>query len=336
MRRTSLYFVSPRQVELRDEDLPSPRPGEIQVSSSISYISAGTEMLLFNGEFPQDLVTDSTLSSLKGNLKFPFKYGYSMVGSVSAIRDGVESHLRNQAVFALNPHENAFNVKDRDMQIIPNKIPEKDAVFLANAETAVNLILDGAPLLGEKVVVIGQGVVGLLTTALLAKHPLEMLITFEPYPMRLEASRNLGAHEALDTNPQSVNRAQGLLGDRGADLVYELSGRPEALDLALSLVGDDGRIVIGSWYGERKAAIDLGARFHRGRIKLISSQVSRIAPEHTGRWDRQRRFAEAWKLIDWIRPSQFVTHEFPFADAGKAYRQLADNPQETMAVLLIY
>lgn len=293
-------------------------------------------MLLFNGEFPRDHATDSWLSSLTGDLKFPFKYGYSLVGSISALGDGVDRTLKHRAVFALNPHESAFIAKESQFQIIPDNIPHKDAVFLANAETTVNLILDGTPLVGEKVVVIGLGVVGLLTTALLATFPLEKLITFEPILSRRQSSKKLGAHETFDSGPQSVDQAQRSLGVQGADLVYELSGRPEALDLALALVGEEGRIVVGSWYGERKAAINLGGRFHRGRIKLISSQVGRIAPEHTGRWDRKRRFAEAWKLIDRVRPSQFVTHEFPFVDAGKAYKQLAEKPEETLAVLLTY
>jgi 2-desacetyl-2-hydroxyethyl bacteriochlorophyllide A dehydrogenase len=334
--RKSLYFSAPQKLDLREEELPQPNAGELQVQSSFSYISAGTEMLLFNGELPEGLTADSTLSALVGDLTFPLKYGYSVVGSISAVGEGVDNKLKNQNVFAFNPHESAFNAKATDLQTIPKDMGEKDPVFLANAETAVNLILDGNPRLGERVIVIGQGVVGLLATNLLGRHPLDRLLTFDPYPMRREFSRKSGAHHSFNPDPPSIDKALSILGDLKADLIYELSGRPEALDLALSLAGDEGRIIVGSWYGERKAAVNLGARFHRGRIKLISSQVSRIAPEHTGRWDRQRRFAEAWKLIVAAHPSQFVTHVFPFEDAGKAYRQLADNPQDTLAVLLMY
>ena len=123
---------------------------------------------------------------------------------------------------------------------------------------------------------------------------------------------------------------------RKFDLVFELSGNPSALDNALALTGFSGRVVIGSWYGEKKTEVSLGRAFHRSRIKLISSQVSTIAPELSGRWDKARRFDVAWKALERIKPDKWITHQFPIERAAEAYQLLDENPQETIQVLITY
>jgi threonine dehydrogenase-like Zn-dependent dehydrogenase len=254
---------------------------------------------------------------------------------VTVLGEGVRAEWRARRVFGLNPHESAFNAKTDNLQSLPEEVEVEDAAFLANAETAVNLGLDGSPLLGERIVVLGQGVVGLLLIGILARHPLQSLISFDNYPKRRDFSSSFGAEQSFDSSkPGSAEEALKLLGPRGADLVYELSGQPEALDLAMKLVGEEGRIVVGSWYGTKRAPVDLGGHFHRGRIKLVSSQVSHIDPALTGRWDRARRFEQAWKWLAKIRPSQPVTHRFPITEAANAYAQLSDKPAETLGVLL--
>jgi 2-desacetyl-2-hydroxyethyl bacteriochlorophyllide A dehydrogenase len=283
--------------------------------------------MIYKGEAPQELPADATLSSLPGPLAFPLKYGYSSIGVVTALGAYVDPGLDKRQVFAFNPHETAFNANMADVQPLLKDAGVEDAAFLPNMETAVNLILDGEPRIGERVAVIGQGVVGLLTTALLAQHPLESLTTVEQHASRRKLSLELGAHASVDP-------AAKLAPD--ADLVYDLSGNPEALDLALNLVGDFGRVVVGSWYGQRRASLDLGTRFHRGRIKIISSQVSNIEPALRGRWDRQRRFAIAWRQLARVKPSRLITSRVPFAQAAEAYRQLADSPDTHLATMLTY
>jgi threonine dehydrogenase-like Zn-dependent dehydrogenase len=202
-------------------------------------------------------------------------------------------------------------------------------------ETAVNLVQDGAPLLGERVLVLGQGVIGLLTASLLSEFPLETLVTADCFELR----RNLSPVKhglALDPySPSFHKEAMTQLKDR-ADLTFELSGRPETLNDALALTGFSGRIVIGSWYGEKRAEIDLGGVFHRSRIKLISSQVSTIAAELSGRWDKARRFDTAWKALERLKPEKWITHRFPIEDVQAAYQLLDEKPQETIQVLLTY
>jgi threonine dehydrogenase-like Zn-dependent dehydrogenase len=324
MKRTSLYFTAPQTVELRQDELGAPAPGEVRVQAMRSAISAGTEMLLYRGEAPAELAADPTLPALGGKLAYPLKYGYCMVGKTE----------QGQRRFAFNPHETAFNARSEDLLRLPEGVGDEDAAFLPQVETAVNLMLDGKPRLGEKVAVLGQGVVGLLATAALAKHPLSELLTMDNYPLRRQRSLNFGANHSLE--PANVKQALSLLGPRGADLVYELSGHPESLDLALQLVGEHGRVVVGSWYGQRRASVDLGGHFHRGRIKLISSQVSQIEPALRGRWDRARRFEVAWRLLAEIRPSRLITHRFPFAKAVDAYKLLEQSPQDALGVVLEY
>lgn len=337
MKRQSLYFLAPREVEVREDSLEKPGPGEIQLRALCSAISAGSELLLYRGEAPTELPADDILPALSGSLAYPLKYGYANIGRVTALGKEVDEAWKGRRVFAFNPHETAFNAHIKDVQIVPEECADEDAVFLANAETALNLILDANPRIGERVVVLGQGVVGLLTTSILARHPLDALLSFDLHPNRRALSAEVGAQSSFDPKEAAaLALAKERLGSRGADLVIELSGHPQSLDLALDLIGEEGRILIGSWYGLRRAEVNLGMRFHRGRIKLISSQVSSIAPELTGRWDRQRRFDLAWKLLAEIRPSRFVSQRMPLQEAARAYELLETNSAETTAVLFKY
>jgi threonine dehydrogenase-like Zn-dependent dehydrogenase len=225
---------------------------------------------------------------------------------------------------------------------VPPGLPAEEAALLPNMETAVTFLLDGAPLLGERVLVLGQGIVGLLTTALLARLPLGALVTADRYARRRELALRLGARQSLDPgSPVFLEQAGAALQARasieeGADLAYELSGSPEALNQALALTGYSGRVVIGSWYGAKPVALDLGGRYHRSRMRLIASQVSRIAPELSGRWTTRRRLEVAWRMLAAVRPSVFITHRFPQARAAEAYELLDRRPDEALQVVLVY
>jgi threonine dehydrogenase-like Zn-dependent dehydrogenase len=120
---------------------------------------------------------------------------------------------------------------------------------------------------------------------------------------------------------------------QGADLTYELSGNPSALNDAVALTLFSGRIVIGSWYGEKQVEVNLGGAFHRSRIRLVSSQVSSISPELSGRWDKKRRFDVAWKALERIKPEKWITHRFKLEKAAEAYRLLDENPQDAIQVI---
>jgi len=210
-------------------------------------------------------------------------------------------------------------------------------------ETAVNLVQDAAPLLGERVLVIGQGIVGLLTASLLREFPLERLVTSDCYELRRNTSLKIGVDDSFDPDFVRGNDKDREMSIKtrtdyaqNYDLTFELSGSPSALNEAIKYTRYSGRIVIGSWYGEKVANIDLGSTFHRSRISLISSQVSTIAPELTGRWDKARRFKAAWDALKRIKPDKWITHRFPIEEAAKAYQVIDEDQQDTIQVLFEY
>lgn len=332
----SLFFTAPKEVAIREAPVPSPAPGEVLVMTLYSAISPGTESLIYRGLFPEELAVDEHIPPLSGKFAYPLKYGYSTVGRVIQVGEGVHPAWEGRMVFAFNPHESHFTTTPELLLPLPEDITLEDAVFLPNMETAVNLVMDGKPAIGERLLVFGQGIIGLLTTALLARFPLEKLITLDCHELRRKASLELGAHESLNPDEPGTRRKLKAMLPEGADLAYEISGVPLALDQAISLTGFSGRVVIGSWYGQKQTQLDLGGRFHRSRIRLISSQVSTLAPELSGLWNKARRFALAWDMLRLVKPGRFITHRFPIQDAGQAYRLIDECPAQTIQVIFTY
>lgn len=331
MECKKVYFTAPGQIEVRQSSLPPLTQGQVLVETIFSAISSGTEMLLYRGQFPKDL--PDAHDALSSDLGYPMPYGYACVGRVTKISKDMRHRWLGRLVFAFHPHASRFIASTDDLLPLPDGMTAETACFLPNMETAVNLVQDAAPLLGERALVFGQGIVGLLTTSLLAEFPLASLVACDCYPLRRETSLSLGVSAVLDPNVPDFREHIRKLLPSGADLSLELSGAPAALDDAIALTGFGGRVVIGSWYGEKRASLDLGGAFHRSRIKLIASQVSTIAPELRGRWDKTRRFEVAWEALERIQPQKWITHRFPLEQAREAYRLLDENPQETIQII---
>jgi len=302
------------------------------VGTICSAISAGTEMLVYRGQFPHLADAHDNVSN---DLNYPLAYGYACVGRVVVIGKLVNREMINKLVFAFQPHTSHFilHAKHSSFIPLPKGLSPENACFLPNMETAVNLVQDGVPILGERVLVLGQGVVGLLTASLLSGFPLESLVTVDNFELRRKALQV--ESKTLEVKSLTPDDLRHSIFDP-FDLTFELSGSPSALNNAIALTTFSGRIVIGSWYGQKRAEIDLGGAFHRSRIKLISSQVSTISPELSGRWDKSRRFDVAWKALERIKPEKWITHRFPLSDADKAYQLLDENPQETIQVIFDY
>ncbi len=318
MKRQALVFVAPGAVEVVDEPCPVPGAGELLVKALTSAVSAGTELLAYRGQLPADMVVDETLPALAGTFRYPFRYGYAAVGTVTAVGAGVGTAWVGRRVFAFAPHASAFVVPAGEAFAVPAGIGDEVAALYASAETACNLVLDGRPQLGERVAVFGQGMIGALLAAQLARFPLETLLAIEPDPARAATSQRLPGVTVVAT----ASEARARLGP-GADLAYEVSGQPAVLDHAIALTASEGRVVVGSFYGDKRAPLTLGGHFHRGRLQLISSQVSHIAPQLTGRWDRARRTAAAWRLLaGGDHAGALITHRVPFREAPAAYRLL--------------
>ncbi|MFP5260391.1 MAG: zinc-dependent alcohol dehydrogenase [Blastocatellia bacterium] len=341
MKRLALYFTAPFEISVREEALPLPAAGQVLVQTLASAISAGTELLIYRGHPPADICMGETIPSLAGNSDFPVKYGYATVGRVTEVGKDVDKRWRGRTVFAFRPHESHFLSAPAELIPVPPGLSPEEAALLPNMETSVNFLMDGQPLIGEQVAVFGQGVVGLLTTSLLARLPLASLVTLDRYSIRRRQSLRLGAHASLDPEaPDAAAHLTSLLQKAspysGADLTYELSGNPDALEKAIEVTGFNGRIVIGSRYGQKPADLSLGRHFHRSRIRLISSQVSTISPEWTGRWTKGRRLQVAWQMLQHFSPAHLITHRFPLAEASRAYAMLDRHPEEAIQVVLTY
>lgn len=337
MNSTTLYFTAPGQVELREEPVPHVGAGQVLVETALSAISAGTEMLVYRGQFPREL-SDSN-DQVSSDLRYPLCYGYASVGRVKALGPGVDDIWRDQLVFSFSPHRSRYVASAESLLLVPEGLDPENAVFLPNMETAVNLVQDAEPLLGESVLVLGQGVVGLLSASLLREFPVQRLVTADRYDLRRRSSMDMGSDASLDpTFADFRSSALRALPSSlpGFDLALELSGNPSALDDAIALTAFGGRIVIGSWYGEKRAPLDLGGKFHRSRITLIASQVSTISAKLSARWTKSRRFDVAWAALSRIQPAKWITHQFKIGDAAEAYRVLDEAPEQAIQVVFKY
>ena len=335
-RAKSLYFTARRKVAVREEALPKLTATKAVVETLFSAISPGTECLIYRGEFPLGMATDETIADLAGELTYPLKYGYAAVGHVVGAGADVEADWKGRLVVAFHAHESRFTIDPSMLVPVPDDISAEDAAFLPTMETAINFVMDGAPVVGEDVLVFGQGIVGLLTTSILARFPLANFVTFDQHELRRQASREVGAQSSRYPDDAGFERLRRDELPNGADLTYEISGSPAALRQALAVTGFNGRIIVGSWYGSKLASLDLGGRFHRSRIRLVSSQVSSMAPQFGGRWTKKRRFDVAWEMIRQLQPSRLITHRFQIDQAREAYQLLDQNPGEVIQILLTY
>jgi threonine dehydrogenase-like Zn-dependent dehydrogenase len=318
----ALYFTAPGAVELRREDC-RPAGEQVLVRSRLIGISHGTEMLVYRGQMPRDLETDASLPALAGTLEYPLKYGY--------INAGVTESGRR--VFAFYPHQDLFFADPEQLIELPARLDFTDAVFLANMETALGIVHDANPRFGECVLVIGQGVVGLLTAEILMRGGAGKVITVEPYPKRRRASEAIGC-VALQPGAELREQILEHTGGRGADVAINVSASAEGLQLAMESVAFEAVVVEASWYGSRPVALDLGRAFHRKRLELRSSQVSRISPALSGRWDKSRRLLTVLELLQRIRPSRYISHRFALDRARAAYEFLETYPEQSIQIVL--
>jgi 2-desacetyl-2-hydroxyethyl bacteriochlorophyllide A dehydrogenase len=342
----SLYFTAPETVEIQTEQLGELNADELLVETIASGISSGSELLVYRGEFPGGMAVDSTIDALDGDFEYPLTYGYAAVGEITQCGTAVADEWVGRRVFAFAPHADRFRTTPDAVVPVNDGITAAEATLLPSMETATNLVLDGQPLVGERVVVFGAGMVGLCTTHILSEFPLDQLVVVEPMGMRRELAQSLGADQVIapdnagnlfetETTTIGTDR-QGKANENGADLVYELSGQPSTLDSAIETVGYDGRIIIGSWYGTKRSPINLGGTFHRERISIDSSQVSTVDPTLRGRWDKPRRFNVAFDQLQALDTDVLLTETVPFAEAADAYRRLNTRAVEAPHVILTY
>jgi 2-desacetyl-2-hydroxyethyl bacteriochlorophyllide A dehydrogenase len=331
----SVWFPGAREVDLRSETVPDVGAQDVRIEAIASAISHGTEMLVFRGQVPDGLELD--LPTLRGSFSFPIKYGYASVGRVVETGSDVRCLGIGDAVFVLHPHQSTYVVPADMPTRLPADLDPILGVFLANIETAANVVIDAAPRLGERVAVFGQGVVGLLITQLLRRTGVSQIIVVEPVARRRQIADKVGADVALDANNDEVVGAiRDLTDGAGADLVIEASGSAGALDQALDSLAFGGTCVVCSWYGTKPVQLRLGGAFHRRRLRIVSSQVGTIDAALQPRWTHQRRLSLARDLLPGLELSSLISHRIPLAQAAEAFALVDQHADQTVQVVLTY
>src|SRR3954468_16638660 len=278
----AFWVTSPRHGEIRSVDVPDPGPGQVRVRTLRSGVSRGTETLVFRGAVPSDQHERMRAPHQDGDFPGPVKYGYLSVGVVEA---GPPA-LLGKTVFCLHPHQTAYVVPAADVTVVPDGVPADRAVLAGTVETAVNALWDAAPMVGDRVSVVGAGMVGCCVARLLGAIPGVEVTLVDLDPTRAEVA------ESLDVAFAHPSEATG-----GRDLVVHASATEAGLQRSLELLAPDGEVIDLSWYGDRSVRLDLGGAFHSGRLRIRASQVGEVALHRRHRRSRSERLALALELL---------------------------------------
>ena len=278
----SVWYARKGAVELRAAPLPRPQPGEALVRTLFSGISRGTERLVFNGEVGRSEWERMRCPNQEGAFPFPVKYGYCAtgvveVGPASCSGARCSACIRTRTI-SMRPSASLVPV--------PDGVPARRATLTANMETALNALWDSGAGPGDRIVVVGAGVVGLLVAALAARLPGADVTSVDVDESRRPLAQSLGARFA---------RPQQAPGD--ADIVFHASATAAGLNTAINCAGFEGTIVEMSWYGDKPVQVDLGGAFHSRRLKLVSSQVGHVSAGRRPRWSHRRRVEAAVGLL---------------------------------------
>ena len=316
----ALWYMRLGVCAVNEESLPAPREDEVLVRALFSGVSRGTERLVAAGKVPASEHVSMRAPFQAGIFPFPVKYGYQSVGLVEAGPDV----LIGRTVFALHPHQERFVVPATAVTVVPDTVPARRAALAANMETALNALWDAGAGPGDKIVIVGGGVVGLLVSALMAALPgAEVtLVDIDPARENLACSFGVGFSLPVDAPNDS-------------DIVFHTSASEAGLATAIQSAGFEARIVEMSWYGENQVAVPLGGAFHSKRLSLVSSQVGQVAPSRRPRWNHARRLAKAVELLADPRFDALITHEIAFADAPAQLPALLTAP-DTLGIVLAY
>ena len=305
---TALWMVGPGRAELRREPAVG---GEVLVEALYGGISRGTEALVFAGRVPRSEWTRMRAPLQGGEFPFPVKYGYATVGRVV---EGPPA-LIGREIFALHPHQDRFALPEAMAAPLPPGVPAGRAILAANMETALNIVWDGGAGPGDRIAVVGAGVVGALAAWLCARLPGAEVALIDIDPGRAELAATLGCSFATpDAAPEDC------------DLVIHASGAGAGLRTALGAAGFEATVVEASWYGDRVVELPLGAAFHSRRPRLVSSQVGAVAPSRRPRWTHRRRLAAALGLLTDPALDILVSGETAFGDLPARYGAILDDP----------
>lgn len=293
---SALWHVAPRQSELRPAH---PGEGDVEIRTLWSLISRGTERLVFEGRVPPSEHATMRAPMQEGDFPFPIKYGYAAVGVV----ESGPNELLGRHVFALHPHQTRFLLRSTEIIPVPNYIPPRRAALAANMETALNALWDAKIGPGDRVAIIGGGLVGLLVAHLATGVPGCEIVLHDVIAQRGDAAAQL-----------NVNFTTDQIDTHDFDIAIHTSASSEGLSQAIDSLGFEGRLVEMSWYGEGSTAVPLGGAFHQKRLQIVSSQVGAVSPSRRSRWDFARRLRKALQLLDDPALDALITTEVAFSD----------------------
>ena len=317
----AFWLREPGFGEIRNVVVPKPDPGEVLVRTLRSAVSRGTETLVFRGGVPADQGDQMRAPFQEGSFPGPVKYGYLNVGRV----EHGPPDLVGRTVFCLYPHQTAYVVPAAAVVAVPNDVPPARAVLAGTVETAVNALWDAAPLVGDRVTVVGGGMVGLCVARLLVGIPGVEVTVVDVDPGRAEVAAAIGAGFALPAD------APG-----GRDLVVHASASSEGLQLSLDLLAAEGIVLDLSWYGDAEVRLRLGGAFHSGRLSIRSSQVGMVSPGRRSRRSTTDRLALALQLLRDPAFDALITGSSPFDELPDVLRALADGSLPALCHTITY
>ena len=304
MNPMALWCISPSSAELRAGELGH----GVLVETLFSGISRGTERLVFEGRVPESETTSMRAPSQEGDFPFPVKFGYCAVGRV------MEGELAGKEVFALHPHQTQFRLPEQLLHPLPKNLPAETAILAANMETALNIVWDSGVSAGDRVAVIGAGVVGSLVGYLVKQIPGTEVTLVDINPERERVAIKFGC-----------SFAEPAKAPLGCDVVIHTSATEEGIALAIESAAQEARVVEASWYGDKAIQMSLGGKFHSKRLRLISSQVGNLPPDRANRWSHQRRIRKALELLENPVVDVLISGETDFSDIANSYESVLND-----------
>ncbi|MFT3731231.1 MAG: zinc-binding alcohol dehydrogenase [Hyphomicrobium sp.] len=293
----ALWHVKPGMAEIRSERLAPTPPGAVRIATEYSALSRGTERLVALGRVPESEWSRMRAPLQAGEFSFPVKYGYSATGVIAAGAD----HLIGKRAFVLHPHQDNFVVPQAMAALLPDAVSSRRGVLAANMETALNAHWDAGTALGDRVLVIGAGIVGLLTAYLARRIAGTEVAILDVNPDRGRLADALGIRFVSPADVPKDNR-----------IVFHTSATGAGLEAAIDACGFEGTIIEMSWYGSEPVSLKLGGAFHSRRLKIQSSQVGHVAASHRAQVTRTDRLARAIELLDDDRLDALVVDEIRF------------------------
>ncbi len=317
----AFWLREPGVGEIRPVAVRDPSPGEVRVRTVRSAVSRGTETLVFRGGVPADQYADMRAPFQEGDFPGPVKYGYLNVGQV----EHGPPDLLGRTVFCLYPHQTAYVVPAAAVVVVPDDVPPERAVLAGTVETAVNALWDAAPLVGDRVTVVGGGMVGLCVARLLAGIPGAEVTVVDIDPERAAVAAAMGADFAVP------DAAAG-----GRDLVVHASATSSGLQGSLDLLAPEGTVLDLSWYGDSEVRLRLGGAFHSRRLSIRASQVGSVAPARRGRRSTTDRLVLALELLRDPAFDALLSGTSPFDELPDVLGRLADGSLPALCHTITY